>query len=342
MPPPPPVSSTRTATTLRPGLSTPGGDGVLAHQVVADGGADLHAVDPGGVDVVDHPQLQLAGGVAAAAAGRSKVLRNQTTPLRSGSPASSHSVGSAIVFQPSASSAGSLQRLARDRAARRGRRTRSRAWPRSARRAASGSAISSLRARRACRRSRAARRSPASLVQASAGVPPHELWMMPIGTCRAFCRSRREEVADGREVLDRLGRADGPLPLHRRRAASATSPARRRSGGSAGASAAAASFSQLSIGCCPARRPSCRSMFDWPPAIQTSPTRMSLEDDLVLAGDGQRERAAGLERREAAPRHLPSAPAVVEAVWPAISTVTASPGSAVPQTGTAVPCCSTA
>ena len=41
-------------------------------------------------------------------------------------------------------------------------------------------------------------------------------------------------------------------------------------------------------------------------------------------------------------RHVPSAPVVVATVWPAMDTVTASPGSAVPQTGTGMPCCSTA
>ncbi len=107
MPPPPPVSSTRTAMTLCPALSMPAGTsyarGTL-YPTVAPTFTPL-------TQVVSMSSIMPSWSVAAAPAapaGSSNARRNQTTPLRSGSPASSHSVGSAIVFHAAVSSAGSL------------------------------------------------------------------------------------------------------------------------------------------------------------------------------------------------------------------------------------------
>ena len=75
-------------------------------------------------------------------------------------------------------------------------------------------------------------------------------------------------------------------------------------------------------------------MFDWPDASQTSPISTSLMVISLLAltvivcGPV----AASFSSLS---DHLPSAPAFADCFWPAMLTVTASLGSAQPQTGTA-------
>ena len=85
-------------------------------------------------------------------------------------------------------------------------------------------------------------------------------------------------------------------------------------------------------------------MFDCPEQSQTSPTSTSLNVTAVLPPEttsgvpacfGSAFIAGSLTS------HLPESSAVAEASWPRNLTVTFSPGSAVPQTGTAMPCCST-
>ncbi len=83
------------------------------------------------------------------------------------------------------------------------------------------------------------------------------------------------------------------------------------------------------------------SMFDWPEQSQTSPTSTlalvmvflpvtTSGRPLVLAARGARRTSQS-----------PLSSAVVLRFWPAKATATSSPGSAVPQTGTSMPRCST-
>src|SRR5665213_2829613 len=153
MPPPPPVSSTRTAMTLRPGLSTPGAIEYLRIRLYPKVAPTLTPL----IQVVSSsstiPSCNSAAAVAAPG-GSSNVLRNQTTRFRPGSPASSQSVGKDIVFQAPSSRSGALHdppsaepvSLARNQVS---------SWSDVSAKSGNG-------------------RSPASLVHASAGVPPHE------------------------------------------------------------------------------------------------------------------------------------------------------------------------
>ena len=100
-----------------------------------------------------------------------------------------------------------------------------------------------------------------------------------------------EEVADGGESLDGLGRADFPLALKivlrllradlRDRDQADLGIVRRRA------------LEVAVIGCATAN-----CMFDWPEQSQTSPTSTSSKRDRVLAPDRQRVRAAGRHRVE--------------------------------------------
>ena len=82
-------------------------------------------------------------------------------------------------------------------------------------------------------------------------------------------------------------------------------------------------------------RLTCIAMFDWPEPSQTSPTstseKVTVFWPLTVSVCGPAA-ASGASFTD----HLPSAPAFAVAVWPAIVTVTSSPGAAVPHTGTAV------
>ena len=86
-------------------------------------------------------------------------------------------------------------------------------------------------------------------------------------------------------------------------------------------------------------------MFDCPDPSQTSPTSTSLivigvlpALPVIVIVNGAPAFAASFASFTI---HLPSASAVANFVWPAIFTVTFSPASAVPHTGTVRPFCST-
>src|SRR5438105_2578466 len=75
-------------------------------------------------------------------------------------------------------------------------------------------------------------------------------------------------------------------------------------------------------------------MLDWPEPSQTSPTRTSwIVRELIVMSSGP---AATSGRSQAV--HLPFSAAFAETVWPWKLTLTLSPGSAVPQTRTGMPC----
>ena len=82
-------------------------------------------------------------------------------------------------------------------------------------------------------------------------------------------------------------------------------------------------------------------MFDCPDPTQTSPTKISFTvieffPAIVISAGPPGFNFASFTI------HLPSAPAVADFVCPSNFTVTFSPGSAVPQTGTTIPFCNTA
>src|SRR5262245_42681496 len=82
-------------------------------------------------------------------------------------------------------------------------------------------------------------------------------------------------------------------------------------------------------------------MFDWPEQTQTSPTRMLSISILflplifILSGSDVVAKPGNLHSQR------PRGSAVAVAFLPASSTVTSSPGEAVPQTGSSRSCCST-
>ena len=83
------------------------------------------------------------------------------------------------------------------------------------------------------------------------------------------------------------------------------------------------------------------SMFDWPEQSHTSPTNTSLtvtEFVLPFARSWSGPPACKASNRT---DHFPSAAAVAVLVWPPSATVTASPGSAHPQTGSVMSRCKT-
>ena len=81
-------------------------------------------------------------------------------------------------------------------------------------------------------------------------------------------------------------------------------------------------------------------MLDWPDASQTSPTSMffntSLFRPVMTISRGSAEAVIGLSVAV----HSPLASAVASIFWPANSTVTSSPGLAVPYMGTSWSRCS--
>ncbi len=82
-------------------------------------------------------------------------------------------------------------------------------------------------------------------------------------------------------------------------------------------------------------------MFDCPDTSHTSPTSTSFNSTRFLPLTVRTTGVAFARRESSHTRQRPSAPAVVLFVCPAKLTVTASPGSARPQTGTRTPRCKT-
>ena len=234
----------------------------------------------------------------AALAGSSKVLRNQTTPLRSGSPASSQSLGNVIVFQAPASSAGSRHdapsaepvSLAMNQVS-----SRASYW----RRAAAGSAISIFscsggvgevrqrtQARLAGPRLRR-RASPRRVNDPDRHVPR----LLEIAS---------EEVADGREVLHRLGRTDVPLAFDggQRRQRFLLRDAEVADPRVVGRRDLLFPVVDRLLSDAQAELPLHVRLAAGHPDLADENVA---KDDLVRARDRQRERAAGRQRRQAAP-----------------------------------------
>src|SRR5258708_1653954 len=108
MPPPPPVSSTRTVIDSLPSFT-------LLAEILYLRGVVQPCVSPTFVPLTHVTSSSSIGpserlrSLPDHAAGISTTLRNQTTPSKFGRPASSQCVGSSIVFQSFASKAGSCQ-----------------------------------------------------------------------------------------------------------------------------------------------------------------------------------------------------------------------------------------
>jgi hypothetical protein len=75
------------------------------------------------------------------------------------------------------------------------------------------------------------------------------------------------------------------------------------------------------------------AMFDWPEQTQTSPTSTS-RTVMVFSPATVISSGPPADSGSSDTRQRPLASAVVEALRPPISTLTCSPGAAVPQTGT--------
>ena len=164
--------------------------------------------------------------------------------------------------------------------------------------------------------------------------------MIPTGTWRAFCEIPSEEVADGREVLHRLGRADAPLAFDGRER-------RQRF------LLRHAEMADLRVVCggdflFPVDdRLLSDAQAELPLHVRLAACHPDLahedvvEDDLVRPRNRQRERAAGLERRQVRqPFAVGASRAGTDCL--AISTVTVSPEPPYPRQAPCAPCCSTA
>ena len=83
-------------------------------------------------------------------------------------------------------------------------------------------------------------------------------------------------------------------------------------------------------------------MLLWPPSTQTSPTNTFLQVTVLVLPFTTRSRGSVLlSSGSNSAAQVPSAAAVAVFVWPANSTVTASPSSAQPHTRTGFARCST-
>ena len=83
------------------------------------------------------------------------------------------------------------------------------------------------------------------------------------------------------------------------------------------------------------------AMFDWPEANHTSPTSTPLIRRMFSPVTFSSPVTVVSLMASNRTRQRPSSPATVRLVWPANSTVTFSPGLAVPHTGATAPRCST-
>ena len=121
--------------------------------------------------------------------------------------------------------------------------------------------------------------------------------MIPTGTCRAFSRIPSEEIADGREVLHRLGRTDVPLPFdgRQRRQRFLLRDAEVADPWVVGGRDLLFPVVDRLLSDAQAELPLHVRLAAGDPNLADENV---VEDDLVRPGDRQHERAAGQERRQ--------------------------------------------